>query len=105
LPARLRVFLVPAEKDAVDDVLRYTEVVTRDTSFVLQHLAPGKYWLLARAVPDDESDEKPAPPVAWEADARAKLRRDAEAANNVLVLTTCQRVQNHSFVFSSPVGK
>ena len=93
----MRVFLVPAEKDAADDVLRYYEAVTRDTSFVLQHLAPGKYWLLARAVPEDESDEKPAKPVAWDATERAKLRQAAEAANQSIELTACQRVKDVAF--------
>ncbi len=104
LPPRLRVHLVPAEKD--DDVLRYTEVVAKsEGAFTFTHLAPGKYWLLTRFVPDDESDERPAKPVAWDTEARVKLRREAEAANHTVVLTTCQRVKDHTLVFSSTVGK
>jgi hypothetical protein len=95
LPSRLRVHLVPAEAEAAADALRYHEAVTRDGAFAFQHLAPGKYWLLARAVPDDEADEKPAKPAAWDANERAKLRREAEAANKVLELTTCQRVKDY----------
>jgi protocatechuate 3,4-dioxygenase beta subunit len=106
LPSRLRVHLVPAEKEAADEVLRYAEFVTQsDGAFTFTHLAPGKYWLLARAVPDDESDEKPAKPVAWDADARLKLRREAEAANNAISLTPCQRVPDYMFAFSNTVGK
>jgi hypothetical protein len=101
LAVRMRVFVVPAEKEAADDVLRYYEVVTRDTNFALQHLAPGKYWLHARAVPDDEADEKPAQPVAWDATERAKLRQAAEAANQTIELTTCQRVKE----FALKLGK
>lgn len=103
LPPRMRVHLVPAEKD--DDVLRYYEIVTRDGAFALTNLAPGKYWLLARAVPEDESEEKPAKPVAWDASERTKLRREAEAANQTITLTTCQRVKDHALVFSNTVGK
>lgn len=99
LPARLRVHLVPAETEAASDVLRYFEVITRDGAFKFGHLAPSKYWLLARAVPDDESDEKPAKPVAWDATERAKLRREAEAAKNEIVLTTCQRVKEFALKF------
>ncbi len=95
--------VVPAETEAVADVLRYHEVVTRDGSFVLNHLAPGKYWLLARAVPDDESDEKPAKPVAWDASERAKLRREAEAANQAVVLTSCQRMKDFVLNFEAGV--
>lgn len=99
LPARLRVHLAPAETEAVSDALRYAEVVTRDGSFSLNHLAPGKYWLLARAVPDDESDEQPAKPVAWDADARTKLQREAKAANQVIELTPCQRARDFVLKF------
>ena len=102
---RMRIFFVPAEKDAADEVLRYYEVVTRDAGFALQHLAPGKYWLYARAVPDEESDEKPAKPTAWDADARLKLRQAAEATNHAISLTPCQRVKAHTFIVSSTVGK
>jgi hypothetical protein len=99
LPARLRVHLAPAEAEAASDALRYAEVVTRDGNFSLTHLAPGKYWLLARAVPDDESGEQPEKPVAWDADARAKLRREAKAANQVIELTPCQRARDFVLKF------
>ncbi len=105
LPARLRVHLVPAEKESADDVLRYAEVITRAGAFTFTNLAPGKYWLLPRPVPADETDEKPAQPVAWDAEARAKLRQATEAATNAITLTTCQRVKDHTLVFSSTVGK
>lgn len=99
LPARLRVHLVPAE----DDVLRYAEVVTPNGAFMFMNLAPGKYWLLARAVPDDESDEKPAKPMAWDANERLTLRRAAEAANQAIELTTCQRANNFVLKFDAGV--
>ncbi|MFN7927088.1 MAG: carboxypeptidase-like regulatory domain-containing protein [Blastocatellia bacterium] len=103
LAPRMRVHLVPAEKDAADAVLRYDEVVARDGNFTFAHLAPGKYWLLARAVPADESDEQPAPPVAWDAAARARLRSEAEAANKAVELSSCQRVRD--FVVTVPEKK
>lgn len=96
LPARLRVLAVPAEKEAADDVLRYVEVMGKATApFTLAHLAPGKYWLLVRSVPDEEADEQPAPPAAWNAEARAKLRREAEAANQSVEVKPCQRVTDY----------
>jgi hypothetical protein len=98
-PPRLRVHLAPAEAEAASDALRYAEVVTRGGNFSLNHLAPGKYWLLARAVPDDESDEQPANPVAWDADARAKLQREAKASNQVIELTPCQRARDFVLKF------
>lgn len=101
LPSRLRVLLLPAEKEAAEDVLRYYEVVARGSSFAFQNLAPGKYWLLARAVPDDEAEETLAKPLAWDASERAKLRRAAEAANQSVTLAACQRAKDVALTFAS----
>ena len=94
-PSRLRVLMLPAEKEAAENVVRYYEVVARGGSFACSHLAPGKYWLLTRAVAEDESEEKLAKPLAWDAGERAKLRREAEAANQAVDLTACQRVKDY----------
>src|SRR5262249_2323440 len=54
LPTRLRAHLVPAEPASADDALRYAETDVRsDGGFGLRNLAPGRYWLLARAAPDE----------------------------------------------------
>ena len=93
LPSRLRVYLVPAEPTAADDVLRYREALAEsDGSFAFKRIAPGKYRLLARSIPDTEKD-KPRP-AAFDATERLKLRKDAEAANNEVELPPCQRVKD-----------
>src|SRR5262245_55285222 len=93
LPARLRVHLVPAETGAASDVLRYAEAFARsDGSFALSNIAPGKYWLLARAAPDDEPSHGPPPPAARDANERAKLRKEAEAMKVEIELKPCQRI-------------
>jgi hypothetical protein len=93
LPARLRVHLVPAEAAAAGDVLRYAEAFARsDGSFSLSNIAPGKYWLVARAAPDDEPSDGLPPPAAWDAVERAKLRKEAEAMKVEIELKPCQRV-------------
>src|SRR5262245_38886267 len=93
LPARLRVHLVPAEVGAASDVLRYAEAFARsDGSFALSNIAPGKYWLLARAAPDDEPSHGPPPPAARDANERAKLRKEAEAMKVEIELKPCQRI-------------
>lgn len=99
LPARLRVFLVPAEPTAAEDVLRYGEVLTSDGSFAFTNFAPGKYWLLAKPVADNESADRLPPPVAWETVERLKLRKEAEAAKTEIELKTCQRVKDHVLKF------
>lgn len=93
LPARLRVHLLPAEADAKDNLLRFAEVVAESGgAFSFTQLAPGKYLLVARAVPENESPDKAPRTVAWDAAERAKLRKEAEAVNVLVELKPCQRV-------------
>jgi hypothetical protein len=99
--ARVRVHLVPAEASQAEDLVRYQEGLSRsDGTFELKNLAPGKYWLLARPLADDESNNRPA---AWDATERARLRREAEAAKQEVVLTACQRAADFKLPFTAPV--
>ena len=107
LPDRLRVHIVPAEKAAANDVLRFAEVMAQgDGSFSMSNLAPGRYWIIALPITDDDSSAKPQP-VAWDSTERAALRHAAEAANVVLELQACQRVVDYSLKYAptSPATK
>ncbi|MBO0857556.1 MAG: carboxypeptidase regulatory-like domain-containing protein [Chloracidobacterium sp.] len=95
LPARMIVHLVPAETAAAGDLLRYGETaVGRDNSFEFKNLAPGKYRLLVHAANDIQFGDSPPAPVAWDANERAKLRKEAEAMKNEIDLKPCQRVSD-----------
>ena len=63
------------------------------------YLAPGKYWLLAKAVTGNEPVDFPVLLTAWDAAERAKLRRQAEAAKNEIELKACQRVKDQVVPF------
>jgi len=100
LPARLRVHLIPAEARAADEVLRYAQAYARsDGSFLLSNIAPGKYWLIARAAPDDEASDPTVAPIVWDANERAKLRRQAMAAKNEIELQPCGRLKDYVLRF------
>jgi Carboxypeptidase regulatory-like domain len=93
--ARLQIHLLPAEESAKDDILRYAETLSaKNGSFEFKHLAPGKYWLLARPAPAAESVEIPSRPVAWNEAERIKLRRDAK--KNEIELKPCQRLDDYA---------
>jgi hypothetical protein len=97
LPKRLRVHLIPAETAAADDLLRHTEAPVRgDGSFEFKHIAPGKYLLHTRQAAEKEATDDHTRPTAWDAAERAKLRREATAANNEIELKACQRVKDHN---------
>jgi hypothetical protein len=94
-PAKMRVHLVPAETAAADDLLRYGEVdVGKDNAFEFKNITPGKYRLLVRAAPNSELNVGLPPPVAWDANERAKLRKEAEAMKIEVELKPCQRVSD-----------
>lgn len=100
LPSRVRIHLLPAEPTAADDLLRYAEkIAASDGAFAFANLAPGKYWLLARAVAESEPADRPPSPVAWDNAGRLKLRREAEAAKHEIELKVCQRVKDHVLRF------
>ena len=61
----------------------------------MNHLAPGRYRLLARAASDAESSEAQPRLAAWSAESRAKLRREAKAAKVEVELQACQRVTDY----------
>lgn len=100
LPKRLRVHLAPVDAALANDVLRYAEVLmSNDGSFALNNLAPGKYWLLARPVPDDEPVDRPPRPLSWDSAERARLRMEAEKKKIEVELKPCQRLKDFSFKF------
>jgi len=105
---KLRVHLVPAEKESADDVLRYAQATANGAGgFQFKNLAPGRYYLLVKPIKDDEtgqsstksstkpSTKSPGRPPAWDNAQRATLRREAEAAGNVIELQPCQRVNDY----------
>ena len=92
---KMRVHLVPAESEAADDVLRYCEAeVAADGGFSLTNVAPGKYWLVARELSDEEQTELDHKPLAWDAGGRVGLRFEGEASKKLINLAQCQRVDN-----------
>jgi protocatechuate 3,4-dioxygenase beta subunit len=99
LPSNLKVHLIPTERERAEEVLRYSEVAPADDgTFSLTNLAPGRYKLLLRPVP--ETDSTTTRPLAWDAAARAQLRRDAEAATAAAVeLKPCQRLTDYELSY------
>jgi len=92
---KMRVHLVPAEAEAADEVLRYFEAdIAADGGFSLANVAPGKYWLVARELSDEEQTETDHKPLAWDAGGRVGLRFEGEASKKIITLAQCQRVDN-----------
>ena len=96
VPVGAFVFLVPAEPDKGEDVLRFfvTEVAA-DGTFGLNNLPPGKYWTLAQTTNDAQITAAGKLRQPESAAARTKLRRAAETAKSELELKPCQNVADY----------
>lgn len=92
LPEKLIAYLVPAEREKADDVLRYFGApVGADGKIVFDNLAPGRYLILAQTTTDDRSPStKLRLPDSTEM--RSALRRAAEAAKTEIEFKPCQNV-------------
>ncbi len=98
---KMRVHLVPADVAAANDVLRYYEApLSSDGAFTLTHLAPGKYWLVVKAAQALVEGERLVRPLAWDATARAALRKEAEAAQQAVELSACMRISEYKLAAS-----
>lgn len=103
----LRVHLVPAEREQADNIWRFAEsALANDGTFAFKHLAPGRYHLVVRLFKGNQLLPVSAQRrVAWEADGRAQLRREAEATNIMVDLRPCQRLDNFALRFPQSASK
>jgi hypothetical protein len=102
LPPKLFVYLVPAEREKADDVLRFfASLVSAGGSFALTNLPPGRYWAIAQAVSETESNVLSKLRLPDEAEPRARLLHDAEAAKIETELKPCQNVTDYQLPFRS----
>ncbi|HET8782760.1 MAG TPA: carboxypeptidase-like regulatory domain-containing protein [Pyrinomonadaceae bacterium] len=99
---RIAFYVMPAEKDKGDDILRYFAVaVGGDGSFSMNHVPPGRYWTIAKLVTAENEPDVTALRLPSAAAARARLRREAEAAKSEIELKPCQSVRDHKVPLAS----
>lgn len=105
LPERVRIYLVPAEPESADDLLRYAEAdVEASGVYLFTNIAPGKYYVLAREPAGEQITERNARPLAWDAAARVSLRQQATSVNQVIELGQCQRIVDREVRFTQSPG-
>lgn len=100
--ARVRVYLLPAEREQAANALRYTAApLQSDGTFSFTNLAPGSYRLVARVIADELSSSDVQMLFA-DPDTRARLLGEAEAANHRVALQACQRVSEFTLPLTPP---
>lgn len=97
-PEKLFVYLVPTEREAADEPLRfYGGEVSKEGKVGLFNLAPGRYWILAQQASDRASAPLTKMKLPNGTETRAQLRRDAEAAKMEIELKPCQSMVDFRF--------
>jgi hypothetical protein len=90
-PGGMSVYLMPAEPDKVDDVLRYfVSSIGEDKTFAFNNVPPGKYL----TVTDAQAFSSAKLRLPESAPTRTKLRRAAEAKKNAIELKPCQNLSD-----------
>lgn len=99
----LRIDLVPAESENVSKTLRYFETRTyKDNTFSIRHVAPGRYYVLARPLPAQGSPGDSELPEAFDPKLRANLRQMAEKQNVFVDLKPCQSSSGFTLRYGPP---
>jgi Carboxypeptidase regulatory-like domain len=98
IPEKLFLYLVPSEQEKAEAVLRYyATAVTPDGKIALHNIAPGRYWVLAQRFTEDVATPLTRLRLPDAAEARARLRREAEAAKTEIEFKPCQNVVDFRF--------
>ena len=101
VPEGLRVYLLPAERDSAENVLRFFESrAESDGSFTIGNIAPGRYWIVARSA--DDGDPTKVKPIRQEAALRARILPEAEALKKEISFKPCERATDYELPYSSP---
>jgi hypothetical protein len=101
-PAGMRVYLVPVEHESSDNVLRFFEAAA-DTNggFALDNIAPGSYWLIARAA--DSGEPAKVKPIRQEPALRARVLREAEALKKEISFKPCEQTVDYVLPWTAAV--
>jgi hypothetical protein len=106
MPSGLGVYLVPAEREAADNVLRFYETRAQaDRTFTLDNLNPGKYFIMLSPIPEDESGLMKS--IRLDSALRNEILKNATAAGKEILFKPCGDVADYelSYQTSLPATK
>ena len=96
LPAGMVVYLIPNEKDKVEDVLRhFVTDIAADGTFTFNSVPPGRYFALTQTNVETQIATLARLRQPEAASSRAKLRRLAETKKSELELKPCQNLTDY----------
>jgi hypothetical protein len=99
LPPALKIYLVPAERENAENVLRFFEGgIAADGTFAIGNIGPGRYWIIVQ--PGEAIDANTMKSINNDSALRAKVLRDAEALKKEISFKPCERTVNYQLPFS-----
>jgi hypothetical protein len=104
LPPALKIYLVPAEREQAENVLRFFEGgIAADGTFAIGNIAPGRYWIIAQ--PGEATEANTLKSLKSDEALRAKVLRDAEALKKEISFKPCERTVDYELPFSATTSK
>jgi hypothetical protein len=98
VPAGAVLYLVPAEREKANDVLRfYATRIEQNGYFQAANIAPGRYWVLAQMTREDSGEASEKVRLPAETEMRTQIRRAAEAGKTEIEFKPCQEILNFRF--------
>lgn len=96
---RLGVYLVPAEREATDNVLRFYEARPEaDQTFTINNIFPGNYFIVARPLTLDDTDQVKS--IRRDSSLRTTIVRAAVAAKKEVPFKPCERIADYELPYS-----
>ncbi|HEV8371497.1 MAG TPA: carboxypeptidase-like regulatory domain-containing protein [Pyrinomonadaceae bacterium] len=103
LPPSMRLYLVPAERDSSENLLRFFEgTIANDGTFAMSNLAPGRYWMIAQ--PAVENNSHSVKSIKSDSAFRSKVLRDGETLKKEIVFKPCERTTDYDLPYSPPTS-
>lgn len=100
VPAGLAAYLVPAEPDAVENVLRFYESrIQTDRTFTLDNLNPGKYFIMLYPITEDVLVGMKS--IRQDPALRAEILKHATAAKKEILFKPCEDVADYELSYQT----
>jgi hypothetical protein len=106
VPPKLYLYLAPAEKENVEDVLRFfITPIPAEGTFGINNLPPGRYWAVIRVAADNEPQSISKLRAPEETAMRTQIRRAAETAKTAVEFKPCENVSSFELPFKNSLLK
>jgi hypothetical protein len=100
VPAGLRIYLVPTERESSENVLRFFETpADAEARFAIDNIAPGRYWVIARLA--DDGDTAKVKPIRQESTLRLRVLREAEVLKKEVSFKPCEQSTDYELPWAA----